>query len=279
MAAVAVTVLAGSMTDAAGAATSIAPGLTRAQHAALVKEGAFGHKPIRVLLLGDSIALTLGIGLAVHSQRDYGIDLSNHATLGCDLDANLAIITSNKIGPATPGCTEWRGLWPFLTAYEHPRVVMLGVGRWETSYHYFDGQWVRIGDPLWDAHVASDLRTAIKIFITFGAKVALVNMPYIDPPNRQADGAPFIENTAASTDAFNRVEAAVAKSYPRQVTVIHLNKMLSPDGVFTSTVHGVVTHWTDGIHISSAGGQYLQRDIFPIVDRLAMGTEKHRIKK
>jgi SGNH domain (fused to AT3 domains) len=258
----------------AGAATRPAPGLSKAEHAALVRAGAFGQKPIKVLLLGDSISLTLGVGLSVQSQARYGITIFNHATLGCDLDSNLAVVTSNKIGPATPGCTEWRALWPFLTAYEHPQVVALGVGRWETSYHYFKGHWVDIEDPVWDAHVASDLEAAIKIFTTFGAKVVLINLPYLDSVQRNANGTPFLENTPALIDDFNRVETQVAATDPSQVTVIPLNRLLDPAGTYQDVIDGVVTRWPDGIHISPDGGQLLQRDIMPIIDRVAL-SEVH----
>src|SRR5580658_9511967 len=45
--------------------TSPAPGITPSLQAALVREGAYGSHPLRLLMVGDSIALTLGIGLAV----------------------------------------------------------------------------------------------------------------------------------------------------------------------------------------------------------------------
>ncbi|HEY2214664.1 MAG TPA: SGNH hydrolase domain-containing protein [Acidimicrobiales bacterium] len=262
-----------------GAVQRAAPGLSKSEHAALVKAGAFGPRPIKVLFLGDSITLTLGVGLTSTSKAEYGITISNHATLGCDLDADLAIETSNKLGPATQGCALWRALWPFLTAYEHPQVVVLGLGRWETSYHYFEGHWVDIADPAWEAHVASDLDAAIKIFTTFGAKVVLLNMPYLNSSQRNPDGTPFLENTPPLTDDFNRVEAQVAAADPTQVTVIPLNAMLDPTGLYQDTVHGVVTRWPDGVHISPAGGRYLEPKILPIIDHVGLSVLHQSRKK
>jgi hypothetical protein len=255
-----------------------APGLSKTDHTALLKAGAFGPKPIKVLFLGDSITLTLGVGLTSTAKANYGVTISNHATLGCDLDADLAIVTSGKLGPATQGCALWRALWPFLTAYVHPQVVVLGIGRWETSYHYFEGHWVDIANPVWEAHVTSDLDAAIKIFTTFGAKVVLLNMPYLNSSQRNPDGTPFLENTPTLTDDFNRVEAQVAVANPRQVTVIPLNAMLDPTGLYQDTVDGVVTRWPDGVHISTAGGHYLEPMILPIIDRVAL-SELHQSRK
>jgi hypothetical protein len=268
--------LVGAVGLGAGAATSThaaAPGLSRHEHAALARSGAFGSHPVQVLLLGDSIALTLGVGLAVNDHSNYGLTISDHATLGCDLDPTLEIITSGKPGPATPGCNEWRGLWPFLTAAVHPQVVALGVGRWEVSDHLYQGHWVHMGDPIWDAHVASDLRHAISIFRLFGAKVVLFTMPYIEPSDRQPDGQPWPENTPGMARAYNAVVRQVARAEPKTVTVIDLNKMLSPHGTFTPTVDGVVVRWSDGIHVTTPGGVLLQRQILPVIDRLGLQVE------
>ena len=57
------------------------------------------------------------------------------------------------------------------------------------------------------------------------------------------------------------------------MTVVDLNKMLSPDGTYTSTVGGVQVRYTDGIHVSLAGGELLQRQILPEVDKIGMEDE------
>jgi len=60
------------------------------------------------------------------------------------------------------------------------------------------------------------------------------------------------------------------------VSVIDLNKMLSPDGIYTPTLSGVDVRSTDGIHISVGGGELLQRQILPAVDRIGMEDEAAR---
>jgi len=260
-------------TGAGAAPSPPAPGLSRATHAALVRAGAFGRHPIRVLLLGDSIALTLGIGLSEQSPSRYGITIANHAALGCDLDPDSTVITEGQVGPATLGCLHWRALWPFLTAGVHPQVVVLGVGRWEVSDHFFGGHWVHVGERVWDDHLVGDLDHAISIFKLFGAKVVLLTMPLIDPSAHKADGQPYPEDTPARTDAFNRVVQSVARSHPGLVTVIPLDRLLAPAGVYTSTVDGVVARWADGIHVTVAGGEVLRPEIMPTLDRLGLQAD------
>jgi hypothetical protein len=259
--------------DASGAsrvAVTLPPGLSASEHAALEHSGAYGAHPVRLLLLGDSIALTLGMGLAVDAQQQYGISVTDDASLGCDLDPQLQVIAAGAVGPATPGCDNWRDLWPFLIAGQRPQVVALGLGRWEITDHLLDGSWVHIGEPAWDDHLASDLQSAITILHSFGAKVVLFTMPYVDPSDRQPDGQPWSENTPARVQAYNALVRQVAQTHPGVVSVIDLNKMLSPDGVYASSLSGIDVRSTDGIHISVSGGELLRRQILPAVDRIGL---------
>jgi SGNH domain (fused to AT3 domains) len=246
-------------------------GLTASEHSALEDAGAYGAHPVRLLLLGDSIALTLGMGLSVDAQQRYGVNVTDEATLGCDLDPQLQVFTSGAAGPATQGCDNWRGLWPFLVAGQRPQVVALGLGRWEIADHLLDGHWVHIGEPAWDAHLDADLQSAIDILHSFGAKVVLFTMPYIDPSGRQSDGQPWSENTPDRVRAFNALLHQVAAGRPGVVSLLDLNHMLSPHGEYTATVSGVDVRSTDGIHVTLDGGEWLQRHILPTIDRVDVG--------
>ena len=274
----AATVVRADASGGARVAFPLAPGLTATEHAALEHSGAYGTHPLRLLVLGDSIAMTLGMGLSVDAQQQYGVTVTDDATVGCDLDPQLQVVTSGAVGPATPGCDNWRSLWPFLIAGQRPQVVALGLGRWEVTDHLFGGRWVHIGEPAWNDHLTSDLQSAITILHSFGAKVVLFTMPYVDPSNRQPDGQPWSENTSARVQAYNAVVWQVAHTHPGVVSVIDLNKMLSPDGLYTPSLSGVDVRSTDGIHISVDGGEFLQRQILPAVDRIGMEDEAARAR-
>ena len=253
---------------------SLPLGLTSAERSALERTGAFGAHPVRMLILGDSVAMTLGMGLSEGAHASYGVTVADEATIGCDLDPQLPVVTSGAVGPATQGCVGWRTNWPLLMASQRPQVVALGLGRWEVTDHLLDGRWVHVGEPIWDAHLSADLESAISIFHAFGAKVVLFTMPYIDPSSRQADGLPWSENSPARVRAYNALVERVSRAQPPgEVTVVDLNKMLSPRGTYTSSVGGVQVRYTDGIHISLAGGVLLQRQILPEVDKIGMADE------
>jgi hypothetical protein len=259
--------------DGARVAFPLPPGLTVSEHAALQHAGAYGAHPVRLLVLGDSIAMTLGMGLSVDAQQEYGVTVTDDATVGCDLDPQLEVVTSGAVGPATPGCDNWRGLWPFVIAGQRPQVVALGLGRWEVADHLLDGHWVHVGEPAWNQHLTADLQSAIAILHSFGAKVVLFTMPYVDPTDRQPDGLPWSENTPSRVGAYDALVRQVAATHPGVVSVLDLNKMLSPDGVYTASVSGVDVRSSDGIHVSVDGGELLQRQILPAVDRIGMDDE------
>ena len=188
------------------------PGLRSPEAAELERAGAFGGHPVRLLLVGDSIALTLGMGLSVDAPARYGVDVVDQATIGCDLDPESYVYLGGQISRATQGCMSWRALWPFLVAAERPQVVAFGLGRWEAADHLYDDRWAHVGEPLWDAHLAGELDDAVSILHSFGARVVLFTMPYVDPTNRQPDGLPWPEDEPSRARAYNAVVRQVARA-------------------------------------------------------------------
>ena len=147
-------------------------------------------------------------------------------------------------------------LWPFLIGGQRPQVVGLGLGRWEITDHLLDGHWVHVGERAWDAHVTADLRSAISIFHPDSVPEWCCSpCPTSTPLYWQPDGLPWSENEPTRVRAYNALGAAGrTRAHPRlKVSVIDLNRMLSPDGVYTASLHGVDVRSTDGIHISPAG--------------------------
>jgi hypothetical protein len=150
------------------------------------------------------------------------------------------------------------------------------IGRWEVSDHLWQGKWVHVGDPVWDRHLIAELNQAIDILSSTGARVILFTMPYVDPPVEAADGSTFPENEPSRMALFNDLLAQVARQRANTVTLVDLNKMLDPDGHYQPVVDGITVRWSDGIHISKDGGEWLQPRILPLVDRLGLAARASR---
>ena len=161
--------------------------------------------------------------------------------------------------------------WSKAVATYRPEVVGLLIGRFELADHLYHGSWRHVGQQQWDAHLTLELDEAVKILSAGGAHVVLFTFPYIDPHVEQPDGSPYPENEPSRVDAWNRLLRAVATEHRHQVTLIDLNRILDPDGHFTSTVDGVAVRWPgDGVHLSTAGGQWLQPRVLPEIAGLGL---------
>ena len=77
-------------------------------------------------------------------------------------------------------------------------------------------------------------------------------------------------------DEYNQLIAQVAARYPGEVTVIDLNRLLSPSGSFQRVVDGVSVRWADGIHVSKAGGEWLEPFVLPTIAELGLEARASR---
>jgi peptidoglycan/LPS O-acetylase OafA/YrhL len=244
-------------------------GLSATERQALAQAGAFDGHPIRFMLFGDSLALTLAIGLGADSAA-WGVEtLFTHTALGCDLDPEDQIIVSGTQGPATPGCRDWQHRWPAWIEASHAEVVGIFLGRWEIVDHLHDGVWQHIGEADWDAHLTAELDQAIADAVRAGAKVVLFTMPYVEAPTAP-DGSIYPEDTRARIDAYNDLLRRVAAAHPGEVTVYDLNAAVDPHGTFEWATHGVEIRTADGVHFTRIAGELLRASILPLVGRLGL---------
>jgi peptidoglycan/LPS O-acetylase OafA/YrhL len=255
------------------ALTKGSPGLHKTEHEQLEAAHAFTTNPIRFLLFGDSVAVTTTTGLSVGDTPRYGVDVLDAGVLGCDLDIGPSIL-GGVTYPAEPtqNCGPWPTLWARCVYKYRPQVVGLLIGRFELADHIRNGQLVYLGQPAWDAHLVSQLDQAIKIFTAYGAHVVIFTFPYIDPSGEQANGDPWPENLPSRVVIWNQLLRQVVSANPSTTTLINLNQMLDPDGHYTYTIDGIAVRYPngDGIHVSKAGGLYLQAKILPEVAALGL---------
>jgi hypothetical protein len=253
-------------------------GLPRTEHEALEAANAFTTDPIRFLFVGDSVEVTMYLGLRVDSKERYGVDVIDGGDLGCDLSPYPSLLQGAIRNPpisTEPGlnCPHWETDWKQEVTTYRPQVAGILVGRFELADHLYQGHWVHVGQPGWDSVLLSELDHLVDLLSSEGAHVVIFTFPYIDPPYEQADGNPYPENLPSRVDAWNRLLMEVAAQYPGVTTVINLNRTLDPAGQFTNTIDGIeVREPDDGIHISVAGGEWLQPVVLPAIARLGLGT-------
>jgi hypothetical protein len=241
---------------AAGAATP-APGAGY-----VAPGGAAASHPEHVLLIGDSMALTLGAGLGPGAGA-WGVSLDNQGVIGCDLDPGTTVNIEGSINRTAEGCPRWRTDWANLVARTNPDVVVVLLGRWECLNRVYGGGWTTIGRPAFDAHLQSELAEIIRIGSSRGAQVVFLTLPYIAETTVQPDGTPWAVNLPSRTDAYNRDVRAAAALYPGSAHVLDLNRLLDPGGRYVSKIDGIRVRSYDDEHISVAGGMWLRQFLLP----------------
>jgi hypothetical protein len=246
--------------------------ITSSEYRRLVAAHAFTTNPVKLLLAGDSQMLTLGEGLQISSERKFGVSVFNGAVLGCDLDPGMEIMESGQLMRSSTNCTNWRTVWPRVARQKHSAVVALLIGRWELFDHFYKHHWTHVGQTAWDRHLENELREAVELLAATGAKVVLFTAPYDNPPVEGANGSTFPENLPSRVTAYNQLLRAVASAEKGLVTVIDLNALLDPHGMYSSIIDHVVIRSTDGIHITLAGGEWLQPKILPDIARLGLAV-------
>ena len=233
--------------------------LTAAQRSVL-------SRPIRVLVEGDSLAATLGVGLGERGAQ-YNYQSFNLGRLGCGVARGGPYRDERGLNFPPVSCETWPAARAADVQTYDPDVVILLTGRWEVLDRVHDGLWMRVGEPVFDAYLGQEMDTAIKVLSAGGAQVVLLTAPCF-APQEQPDGSVYPFDDPQRVDAYNSLVRAAAQRHPAVASVYDLDKQLCPAGKYTSAVNGITVRNVDGIHISEAGGQLVADSLGPDLVRL-----------
>ncbi len=253
--------------------------------------------PTRVLLVGDSQALTLGIGLQAALTADPkkydGMRILNEGILGCgvaDGTTGLEKGTTFIVGaPCTPDpqtatcppggvfgpnqnvpCQAWTKAWADWVRQLKPNVVVFLAGGGETKDRLFDGRMTNILNPTFAAYVERQLEKAVGIATASGALMVLMTKP-CQSTGEQPDGTPWPEDSAARQAVYNSLLRQVAARHPGQVYMQDLSSYVCPGGTYAEDLSGIPVRQPDGIHFDTqpgGGGDYLAPAIVPYWEEL-----------
>jgi hypothetical protein len=212
---------------------------------------AAAHAPITVDVFGDSLAWTL----AQYMPASPNVTLINHAVLGCGIATTGPYRYFGEQYDESSDCDNWAAKWTAQVQQDRPDEVLLMVGRWETMDRMYDGQWMHVGEAVFDAYLAAQLDTAITTLQAGGMHVVVANEPY-NRRGEQPDGSLYPEDEPQRVDAWNGIVRARVAAH-HGVALLDMNHELCPNGVFTWTVDGVTVR-SDGVHLTPAGDAWLQ---------------------
>jgi len=233
--------------------------------------------PVRVAILGDSVAWRLGFALlAAQPQQAYDVDIDNGAIVACGVVRSTNYIAHGVADPMAPQCNtssppsaQWPAQWAGNINEFQPNVVMILAGRWEVMDREIGGHWTHIGEPDFDAVLRQSLEQAVQVATSRGADVVMLTAPCFDS-GEQPNGLGWPEDSASRLAVYNDMVRSVAAEYPATVRVENFEAMVCPGGVYTTTLDGVQLRDGDGVHIvpTPAAGQWLATRILPEVVRV-----------
>ncbi len=218
--------------------------------------------PRRVLLVGDSTALTLIEALWFQGEAPW--DIEAQARNGCHVTDGVPIASAPPHPPPLPDeCRRWRDDWAESVRATDPELVIVSIGPWEMLDHRAGDVDVRFPTPEWRAHVRRGLTDMLSIVGAPGRSVVLLRVPCIfDDHETTRD-----RNDPARVAAFNELlEEAAADD--ADVYTAPLDDVLCPQpdpaGIATDTD---VRY--DGLHVTPTGGALVWEWLFedPWLDR------------
>jgi peptidoglycan/LPS O-acetylase OafA/YrhL len=222
---------------------------------------------VRVLIAGDSLALTLADALQ-RTEQGYQVQIVNGGELGCGISQENRRLQGQFNAPPA-ACATWPARRTHAVAVDKPDLAALLVGRWEITDQFHNGTWEHIGEPDFDAYLASELDQAIQVLSSGGAPVALITAPCMQTME-SPDGSPYPESDPARLARFNELLVQAQARHPSNTTVVDLDSMVCPGGKYTTTLDGVTIRASDGIHFPAAPVGPLAQLILPQLRQLAV---------
>jgi peptidoglycan/LPS O-acetylase OafA/YrhL len=147
--------------------------------------------PMRVLLVGDSAAWSLGGGAISFPQPETytssfppHVVLWNRAIFACELQPGNSRFEGRERAPSGT-CTDWEEQWRSATESFDPDFVVLPPTLWDTYDHRVDDRWVEFGTAEHERHWFGTLERARAATTGQGARLVLLSSPLLD-----ADGEP-----------------------------------------------------------------------------------------
>ena len=207
-------------------------------------------RPLRVVVGGDSVAWSLGIGLSAAGAMPANTRMLTVAMLSCTATPGLAVASAGDI--EGDNCKDWHADWQKAAFGLQADVVVALWGPWEV-YDHIDGDRVlHPGTRAMGAAYRRSLREAMDATIAADPDVrfAFLTVPCFEEQNPRLGGTDSPRNDRSLVGWVNEQTATVARSYGGRATVIDLGPLVCPGGDIVHEIDGVTVR-DDGIHFTN----------------------------
>jgi len=221
--------------------------------------------PRRVLVVGDSLAFTLGVPWLEDEER-YGIQLTDGALLGCAFTTEGELDVDGTWEGQSEGCSTAPERWAAEARATRAQAVVVELGYRDQFDWKINGKVVHLGQPAFDAYIRSQIERFVKILGAGGTKILFLSVPYTSPPNLP-NGSPA---PAASPDRHSLINSMLeeaARAHPKTVSVLNIDQTVSPGDHYNANINGQLCRF-DGVHFSAYCSELLEPRILGEVRKL-----------
>ncbi len=136
-------------------------------------------RPLKVVVVGDSVAWELGELLATWGTDHQVWDLARHARIGCGVLRGGDGRGPLAEAPFGPECSTWPDEWSHVIDVVQPDLVILAGGFWDATDRRWpdDPAWRAPGDPIEDERIRSEYTEAVELLTRTGIPLVWLDHP------------------------------------------------------------------------------------------------------
>jgi hypothetical protein len=240
--------------------------------------------PKRVLLLGDSVALTMGIQLSL-DEENWGTLIDNASLNDCGFATAYSVEYLGTVTPTNPKCATELIAWVKDIHRFKPQAVIVEMGWWDSLQHLINGNVASLAQPQYDTLVEQQILALVaSLRSASGAPIYLLSVPWMNP-GPLSNGQPEPAASAASHDEINALlKSAAQKS--KSVHFVDISSYITPSGKFETKVGGGKCRASDGIelyytspgplhYVQTQCGKDLQKGVLSMIRQALAGSPHH----
>jgi hypothetical protein len=214
--------------------------------------------PKRVLLIGDSLAFSLGLGQMIE-EPGYGVELANAAILGCSFHTQGELNISGTWQPLPTGCPGALGQWRRDELAFKPQAVIVELGYRDEFDWRRHGAVTHLGQQSFDATVETQIQKYIQVLGAGHTPILFLSVPFADP-RPEPDGSASPAASPARHALINSLLRTAAASDPTGVQMLDIDRVVSPGNRYQRRVNGNLCRF-DGIHFTIYCSELVAPDI------------------
>ena len=230
--------------------------------------------PKRVLVIGDSIALTMGIQMSL-DQENWGTLIFDASLNGCGFATGYSVDVLGNVTTMNPKCATELTYWTKTAHLFKPQAIIVELGWWDSFQHVINGQMTSLSQLPYDVMVEQRINGLITSLRSVSkAPIYFLSVPWMNPgslPNGQPEPAA----SAASHDEINALIQATTHS-SKTIHFVDISPYITPSGKYESDVDGGVCRASDGVelyysppgplrYVQTQCGKALQRGVLSII--------------